>query len=146
MTTTTSTISVASRRPEALVALVVVQLFQAIGALGGGAALIASPSGRLMKMPSSNLAGSPFKDFLVPGIVLFVVLGVGPLVAAWALMRRPRSAVLERANPFRSEYWGWTLSGVIGMGLVVWIAVEALMVPYSFLQPFYAGVGSSSSR
>ena len=141
MTTTTSTISVAPRRPKALVALVVVQLLQAIGALAGGAALMASPSGRLMKMPSSNLDGSPFKDFLIPGIILFVVLGMGPLVAAWVLVRRPRSAALERANPFRHEYWGWTLSGVIGVGLIIWIAVETLIVPYSVLQPLYAGVG-----
>jgi hypothetical protein len=30
---------------------------------------------------------------------------------------------------------------VIGVGLVIWIAVEVLIVPLSFLQPFYAGVG-----
>ncbi len=141
MTTTTSAIGVARRRPKALVALIVVQLFQALGALAGGAALVASPEGRLMKMPVSNLAGSPFTDFLIPGIILFVVLGVGPLATAWVLARRPRSAALERVNPCSHEYWGWTLSGAIGVGLVVWIAVEALIVPYSFLQPLYAGVG-----
>jgi endonuclease/exonuclease/phosphatase family metal-dependent hydrolase len=141
MTTTTSTISVAPRRPKALVALVVVQLFQALGGLAGGAVLIASPDGHLMKMPLSNLDGSPFRDFLIPGIILFVVLGMGPLAAALVLVRRPRSATLERVNPFPHEYWGWTLSGAIGAGLVIWIAVETLIVPYSFLQPFYAGVG-----
>ena len=141
MTTTASTISVAPRRPRALVALVVVQLFQALGALAGGAVLMASPDGRLMKMPLSNLDGSPFKDFLIPGIILFVVLGMGPLATAVVLVRRPRSATLERINPFPHEYWGWTLSGAIGAGLVIWIAVETLIVPYSFLQPFYAGVG-----
>ena len=62
-------------------------------------------------------------------------------MVAWALLRRPRSAALEAVNPFRTEYWGWTLSGVIGVGLVIWIAVEMLIVPLSFLQPFYAGVG-----
>jgi hypothetical protein len=139
--TTASAIRTTSRRPAALIALIVVQLFQAVGALGGGATLIASPKGGIIKMPLSNLDGSPFKDFLIPGIILFVVLGVGPLVAAWVLFRRPRSTALERVNPFRHEYWGWTLSGMIGVALVVWIAVETLIVPYSILQPFYAGVG-----
>jgi hypothetical protein len=57
------------------------------------------------------------------------------------LVRRPRSTALESVNPFRHEYWGWTLSGVIGVGLVIWIAVEVLIIPSTFLQPFYAGVG-----
>jgi len=141
MTTAGPAISVTSRRPAALLALIVVQVFQAIGALGGGAVLIASPEGGIIKMPLSNLDGSPFKDFLIPGIILFVVLGIGPLAAAWVLIRQPRSAALARVNPFRHEYWGWTLSGVIGAGLVIWIVVEVLIVPYNFLQPFYAGVG-----
>jgi hypothetical protein len=103
---------------------------------------MASPKGGIIKMPLSNLDGSPFKDFLIPGIILFVVLGAGPLVAAWVLIRRPRSTALESVNPFRHEYWGWTLSGVVGVGLVIWIAVETLIVPYNFLQPLYAGVGA----
>jgi hypothetical protein len=131
----------ATRRPAALIALIVVQLFQALGALGGGAVLIASPKDGVIKLPLSDLRGSPFGDFLIPGIVLFVVLGLGPAVVAWALIRRPRSAALEAVNPFRHEYWGWTLSGVIGVGLVIWIAVEVLFIPLTFLQPFYAGVG-----
>ena len=142
MTTTASVFDTASRRPAALIALIVVQLFQAVGALGGGAALMASPRGGIIKMPLSNLDGSPFKDFLIPGIILFVVLGIGPLVTAWVLIRRPRSTALESVNPFRHEYWGWTLSGVVGVGLVIWIAVETLIVPYNFLQPLYAGVGA----
>jgi hypothetical protein len=141
MTTTAAPLSVAPRRPAALIALIVVQLFQAIGALGGGATLIASPKGGIMKMPLSNLDGSPFKDFLIPGVILFVVLGLGPLLATWVLIRQPRSVALERINPFPRQYWGWTLSGVIGVGLVIWIAVESLIVPYNFLQPFYACVG-----
>ena len=140
-TTTTTAPPTATRRPAALVALIVVQIFQAIGALGGGAVLIASPRGGGVKMPLGYLDGSPFHDYLVPGIILFVVLGIGPLVVAWALIRRPESAIMESVNPFRHEYWGWTLSGVIGVGLLIWIAVEVLVVPYNFLQPFYVVVG-----
>ena len=141
MTTTASARRGATRRPAAVTALIVVQVFLALGALAGGAALVASPRGGIIKLPLSDLQGSPFNDFLIPGLILFVVLGVGPLVVALALLRRPRSAALAAANPFRGRYWGWTASGVIGVGLVVWIAVEALIVPLSFLQPFYGAVG-----
>jgi hypothetical protein len=139
--TTTAPALRATRRPAVVTALVVVHVFLALGALAGGAALMASPKGGVIKLPLSDLRGSPFGDFLIPGLVLFVVLGVGPLVVAWALLRRPRSAALAAVNPFRDEYWGWTASGVIGVGLVIWIAVEALIIPYSFLQPFYGAVG-----
>ena len=141
MTTSAAAGGGPSRRPAALIALIVVQLFQAVGALGGGTALMASPKGGIIKMPLRDLDGSPFKDFLIPGIILFVVLGIGPLTAAWVLVRQPRATAFARVNPFHHEYWGWTLSGVIGVGLVIWIAVETLVVPYNFLQPFYAVVG-----
>jgi hypothetical protein len=130
-------------RPAALTALLVVLLLQGVGAVGGGVALVVSPGGGVIKLPLSYLDGSPFHDYLVPGIVLLVVLGVGPLVAAWALIRRPPSASLERLNPFRHEYWGWTAAGVIGVGLLIWIAVEAVIIPYNFLQPLYAVVGAA---
>ena len=141
MTTTAAAVNAATRRPATVTALIVAQLFLALGALAGGATLIASPKGGVIKLPLSDLRGSPFSDFLIPGVILFVVLGVGPVVVAWALLRRPRVAALSAVNPFRRQYWGWTASGVIGVGLVIWIAVEVLIIPSTFLQPFYAGVG-----
>jgi hypothetical protein len=141
MTTTAAAVNATTRRPAAVTALIVAQLFLALGALAGGATLMASPKGGAIKLPLSDLRGSPFSDFLIPGVILFVVLGVGPVIVAWALLRRPRVTALAAVNPFRRQYWGWTASGVIGVGLVIWIAVEAVIIPYSFLQPFYAAVG-----
>jgi hypothetical protein len=131
----------ATARPAAVTALVAVLILQAAGGLGGGAALIASPKGGIIRMPLSDLAGSPFHDFLIPGIILFAVLGLGPLLAAWALLREPRIALFEALNPFRRQYWAWTAAGVVGVGLLIWIAVEVAIIPFSILQPFYAAVG-----
>jgi len=44
-----------------------------LGAIGGGAAFIISPDGKLMGMPLSVLNRSPFSSFLFPGIILFLV-------------------------------------------------------------------------
>jgi hypothetical protein len=45
--------------------------FLGIGAIGGGGALIISPSGKLLGgIPLSLLKNSPFNDFLIPGIIL----------------------------------------------------------------------------
>jgi hypothetical protein len=129
-------------RPSALIVLLIILIIQCLGGLAGGGALIAAPSGRVMKLPASWLAGSPFHDFLIPGLILFVVLGIGPAVVIWALLARPGCAPLERVNPFLHQYWGWTLSGVIGVALVVWIVVEvAIIARFSWLQPFFGGLG-----
>jgi hypothetical protein len=53
-----------------------------LGALGGGFVLILAPRGEIMPLPLSALAGSPFDTYLGPGLFLFSVLGLGPLVAA----------------------------------------------------------------
>ena len=129
------------RRPAAVVALVVVLLVQGVGGLAGGLALAASPKGGIIKLPVSDLAGSPFHDYLLPGLILALVLGLGPLVAAWVLVRRPPWPAAEVVNPFRHEYWGWTLSGVVGVGLLNWIAVEVTIIPYNALQPVFGAVG-----
>lgn len=65
-------------------------LFLGLGAIGGGALLIISPSGKLLGgLPSSILVNSPFNDFLIPGIILFLVLGLTPCFLAWALIKKP---------------------------------------------------------
>jgi hypothetical protein len=55
--------------------------FLGLGALGGGGALILSPSGKLIGgMPLAILHKTPFTDFFIPGVILFVVLGVAPFI------------------------------------------------------------------
>jgi hypothetical protein len=49
--------------------------FLGLSAIGGGGTLIIYPSGKpLGGLPISILERSPFNDFLVQGIILFVVL------------------------------------------------------------------------
>ena len=129
------------RRPRALVALIVVLIFQAVSAIPPGAMLVISPSGELLHLPHSHLDGSPFPSFVVPGLVLSLVLGVLPALAATGLIRRWEAGPLARLNPFRRYTWAWTLSLVVGVGLLIWIGVEVIWVPYTFLQPLYAAVG-----
>jgi hypothetical protein len=114
-------------RTFAVWVLIVLLIVQAVGAIGGGAVLVISPDGSLMRMPLSQLEGSPFDSFLVPGLILLVVLGIAPLVAAIGL-------VLRRT-------WAWWLAGVVGCGLLIWIGVEMTIVQFDWLQPTYFGMG-----
>ena len=113
--------------------------FLGLSAIGGGGALIISPSGKLFGgLPLSILERSPFNDFLVPGIILFVVLGIIPSLLVLALLKKPSSAFAERFNFFKDMHWAWTFSIYLAFALIIWIQVETIFIQgVGWLQTFY---------
>jgi hypothetical protein len=105
-------------------ALVGLELFLAVGALGGGAALLLSPDGSALGLPLSLLGRAGFEDFRIPGLILLVVNGLLPLVSALGLLRR--------------RPWGPASAMVVGLLLVGWIAVEVVLLR-SFSAPLPGG-------
>ena len=118
-----------SRFPKALLVLEVVL---SLGALGGGLVLILAPRGEIMPLPLSALAGSPFDTYLAPGLILFSVLGLGPLIAArMAWLRHPFAPVA---------------AFIVGVALLIWVAVEIAIIGYSNeppLQAIYLALGAA---
>jgi peptidoglycan/LPS O-acetylase OafA/YrhL len=112
---------VMSSRPVAVRLLMSALLFQSIGAIGGGIALLTDPSGANIGMSVNLLSGSPFADFLIPGIVLLGVLGLYPLAVLWGVWRRER--------------WARAGSAVLGLALVIWIGVQISVIGYSSRPP-----------
>jgi hypothetical protein len=117
-------------RTRIAIAAVVLEVVLALGALGGGIALMLGPRGEIIPLPLSLLNGSVFASYFVPGLILFVVLGVGPLVVAYlAWSGHPLAPALTLA---------------VGGALLVWLTVEIIIVGYSDtppLQPIYIGLG-----
>jgi hypothetical protein len=103
--------------------------FLGLGALGGGGALILSPSGKLIGgMPLAILHKTPFTDFFIPGAILFVVLGVAPLLLIIPLIKKNESALCEKVNFFSDMHWAWSFSIYIAFALIIWIQTEMLMI------------------
>ena len=112
--------------------LAVLEVLLSLGALGGGLVLILAPRGEIMPLPLSALAGSPFETYLGPGLILFSVLGLGPLVAArLAWLRHPFAPVA---------------AFIVGVALLIWVAVEIAIIGYSNeppLQAIYLTLGAA---
>ena len=99
-----------------------------VGALAGGIALVAKPDGSVMHFDPALLAGSPFTDFLVPGLILGGLFGIGSFVVIALGLRHAPVA------PF--------LAFAIGCGQMIWITVElAVIHELSFLHPTFFAVG-----
>ena len=106
----------------------VLQALIGFGAVGGGLGLITDPSGGNLGIPLELLEDTPFATYLIPGIVLFTVNGLGSLVGAVASFRRYR-------------YAGETAMA-LGAFLVAWIVVQAYWIGVHWLHALYLGLGA----
>ena len=57
--------------------------FMGIAACYGGGALILDPTGKLLEMPISLLIESNFPNYLVPGLILFLMIGILSLLTIY---------------------------------------------------------------
>jgi hypothetical protein len=93
-------------------------MFGALNAFGGGYYGMAGAE----DVPREWLEGTPFEDYFIPSLVLFVVVGgclLAAAIAVFAGLRLARRAALT--------------AGVV---VLVWVAVETLIIGYvSWMQP-----------
>ncbi|GAA1057911.1 hypothetical protein GCM10017608_03130 [Agromyces luteolus] len=111
--------------------LLTVQVFVGITSVLGGAALVLGGvidlSGTALAIPRDVLEGSPFTSFVIPGLALAIVVGGTHLLAFAMLARRMR--------------WAMVASAVAGFGMLVWVFVQMVFIPFSPLQSVYFGLG-----
>jgi hypothetical protein len=122
----------AGRRPARRVGahrlLVATELLTGGSALLCGGLLAARPDGSLLGLPASVLAGGPFSDWRLPGLLLGGLVGVGYLGAG----------ALERGR-YR---WSRPVSVLAGAGLVAFEAVEWRWLGFHPLQAVFMVVGA----
>ena len=112
--------------------------FLGLGAIGGGGALIISPTGELIGLPLSMLEKSPFNSFFIPGVILFSVLGLIPLMLIIGLLKKPKSKLAEQINLFKDMHWSWTYSIYIAFTLIIWIQIQMVFLhTVHWLHTFY---------
>jgi uncharacterized membrane protein len=104
----------ANVKMKVYIVLGALQAFIGLGALGGGFMLVSDPSGSALGLPMSLLEGSPFLDFLIPGMFLLAVNGIGSMVGAGLSFTRRR---------YTQE-----IAIVLGAILVAWILIQVVII------------------
>jgi hypothetical protein len=93
--------------------LFILHAFVGIGAMAGGLAAITNPQEPL-GISVDALKNSPFSNYLIPGIILFTIIGLGNVSAAVTIF-------------FKSRFQGY-ISSVFSWALVIWIVVQCIML------------------
>lgn len=101
-------------------------VFTGIAGIFGGLLLVADPSGASLGLTTALLEESPFADYLVPGILLFLVIGMGNLAVAVAVIRTVR--------------WFPFLIAAEGFSITIWILVQMIMLQLIVPQQFIIAV------
>ncbi len=128
-------------RPFAVGLLIFLQVFLGIQGIFGGVAFILAPDGSLLQMPFSQLKNTPFSSFLIPGILLFLFLGVYPLAEAYGLWKRPAWRWPDAINPFKDTHWSWAGSLAAGVIAVIWILVQTRWITWGALHTLILVMG-----
>jgi len=95
---------------------VTLHFFLGTTAIGAGAPLVYTPSGKPLGFERAWLAGSPFDDYLAPGLFMVLVLGPLNLARASALLRRRR--------------YDTRMSTATGLLLLAWLMVQTLIIGF----------------
>ncbi len=108
--------------------VLIIYFFIGITAIGGGAALMFSPDGSILRMPVTDLAPSPFTNYFIPGLILFTIMGIGSF----------RMAYLFKHGRYRLS----TLLIISGTMVNGWILTQMVMIQKLHgLQFLYLAIG-----
>ncbi|PKV50623.1 hypothetical protein ATE84_2686 [Aquimarina sp. MAR_2010_214] len=103
-------------------------LFQMISAIPSGWLMIIDPSGNKLGIPIKILKHSPFSNFLIPGLFLFLVLGIFPLIVFYGLVRKNKLLILEKINLYKNYHWPLAFSYYVGVLIILWINIQLLFI------------------
>lgn len=104
---------------------VLLLFFNLIGALYGGISLVLYPDGSGIQLSLDLLQHTPFKDYLIPGIILLSANGLFSAL------------VLLKVSGNNRSYASW----IIAQGIILtgWIIIQILLIRIIFILHFFLG-------
>lgn len=114
--------------------------FVGVTAVAGGVEMVLFPEGNVF-VKGEWLNSLPVGSYRLPGIALGAGLGLGSLVTAFGLHRRPGWSLLRRVEEATGLHWSWAGTGMIGAGLAGWILLEVALIPErSVIEALYGAI------
>ncbi len=87
--------------------------FIGFGAIAGGFGAVSNPTAP-MGISTDMLKNGPFDDFLIPGLFLMIVIGLGNVIAGTLAIK--------------SHKWWAYLSGAMGDILIMWLVIQCFIL------------------
>lgn len=87
--------------------------FIGFGAIAGGFGAVSNPTAP-MGISTDMLKNGPFEDFLIPGLFLMIVIGLGNVLAGTLAIKG-------------HKWWAY-LSGAMGDTLIMWIVIQCFIL------------------
>lgn len=112
--------------------------FLGITALGGGIEMLVFYEGNSY-LPADMLDEIPFDTFIIPGLVLGVIFGLGSLFVAWGMWRRPDIGFLRWVEKLTDRRWAWAGAVLLGLGFTMWMVIEISMLGTPWAQAEASG-------
>lgn len=104
------------------------QIFIGMGSISGAIPMLTIPAGTANGLSGELLNETPFSSYLIPGLVLFIVNGVGSLVASYFSLKLLKPAGI--------------LAILFGLFWLIWMAVQVYFMGFiNYLQPIFLVTG-----
>jgi hypothetical protein len=103
-------------------------LFVGIASLIGGLAVILEPGGESLGVSVDLLINSPFENFLIPGTILFAVIGLTSLLVSYLT--------------FKQHLISGGATIILGFTMIIWIVLQVYWIGWlNGLQPTFLVIG-----
>ena len=112
-----------------------------VSAFAGGASLMIAPDGSLLNLKQDLLQHSPFGNYFMPGLLLFLLNGIFPFLIIFGLLFKPEWKIFDQFNFYKDKHGAWTYSLLSGIIVLIWIIMQQWMTTYFWLQPAIAAIG-----
>jgi hypothetical protein len=127
-------------RPPSVISAVSILSFLGVTAVGGGIGFffdIGMRDDRWMEqIPLVT-------NWAIPGIVLGVGFGLGSLLTAFGVLRRPDWSWLHWLERATGHHWAWAATLALGVGMLAWVGLQLIWLSPHFLHAIYGVVGAA---
>jgi hypothetical protein len=96
--------------------------------LASGITFLVDPSGKAHGMDTTLLATTPIRAFTLVGLFFVTCYGILPVLATVGLWKLPRWRRADAVNSWTGQNWAWTATAATGVILIVWIALEVMLI------------------